>query len=157
MGKDTGVSRSSGQFEVLLNHQLPLNRRRGKAINSSWAFAICQGLKLNIKKEQLRSWHTVPSLHGKEVGKKGSSGRFYFPGLQNHCRRWLQPWNERNPLLGSKAMANPDSVLKSRDLTWLTQVCMVKAMVLPVVMYECESWPIKKAECCIITAFELWC
>ena len=54
-------------------------------------------------------------------------------------------------------MTNPDSVLKSRDITLPTKVCLVKAMVFPVVMYGCESWTIKKAEHQIIDAFELWC
>ena len=60
-------------------------------------------------------------------------------------------------LLGNKAMANLDSVLKSRDITLPTKVCIIKAMVFPVVMDECESWIIKKAECQRIDAFELWC
>ena len=60
-------------------------------------------------------------------------------------------------LLGRKAMTNLDSVLKSRDITLLTKVCIVKAMVFPVVMYGCESWTIKKAEHQRIDAFELWC
>ena len=60
-------------------------------------------------------------------------------------------------LLGRKAMTNLDSILKSRDITLLTQVHLVKAMVFPVVMYGCESWTIKKAECWRIDAFELWC
>ena len=64
---------------------------------------------------------------------------------------------KRNLLLRRKAMTNPDSILKSRDITLPTKVCMVKAMVFPVVMYRCESWTIKKAECCRIDAFELWC
>ena len=59
-------------------------------------------------------------------------------------------------LLGRKAMTNLDSILKSRDITLLTKVCLVKAMVFPVVMYGCESWTIKKAECRRIDAFELW-
>ena len=54
-------------------------------------------------------------------------------------------------------MENLDNVLKSRDITWLTKVCLVKAMVFPVVMYGYESWTIKKAECPRIEAFELWC
>ena len=54
-------------------------------------------------------------------------------------------------------MTNLDSILKSRDITLSTKVCLVKAMVFPVVMYGCESWTIKKAECRIIDAFELWC
>ena len=60
-------------------------------------------------------------------------------------------------LLGRKAMANLDSILKSRDITLLIKVCLVKAMVFPVVRYECESWTIKKTECQRINAFELWC
>ena len=54
-------------------------------------------------------------------------------------------------------MTNLDSILKSRDITLPTKVCLVKAMVFSVVMYGCESWTIKKAECCRIDAFELWC
>ena len=60
-------------------------------------------------------------------------------------------------LLGRKAMTNLDSILKSRDITLLTRICLVKAMVFPVVMYGCESWTIKKAECRRIDAFELGC
>ena len=60
-------------------------------------------------------------------------------------------------LLGRKAMINLDSILKSRDITLPTKVHLVKAMVFPVVMYGCESWTIKKAECQRIDAFELWC
>ena len=60
-------------------------------------------------------------------------------------------------LLGRKAMTNLDSILKSRDITLPTKVHLVKAMVLPVVMYGCESWTIKKAEHGRIDAFELWC
>ena len=60
-------------------------------------------------------------------------------------------------LLGRKAMTNQDSVLKSRDITLPAKVCIVKAMVFPVVMYRCESWTIKKAECWRIDAFKLWC
>ena len=58
--------------------------------------------------------------------------------------------------LERKAMTNLDSVLKSRDITLLTNVCLVKAMVFPVVIYGCESWTTKKAECRRIEAFELW-
>ena len=60
-------------------------------------------------------------------------------------------------LLGRKAMTNLDSILKSRDITLPTKVCLVKAMVFPVVMYGCESWTIKKAEHQRIDTFELWC
>ena len=60
-------------------------------------------------------------------------------------------------LLGRKAMINLDSLLKSRDITLPTKVCLVKAMVFPVVMYGCESWTIKKAGCQRTDTFELWC
>ena len=63
----------------------------------------------------------------------------------------------RRLLLGRKVMTNIDSILKSRDITLPTKVRLVKAMVFPVVMYGCESWTIKKAECWRIDSFELWC
>ena len=64
---------------------------------------------------------------------------------------------KRHMILGRKAMTNLDSILKSRDVTLPTKVCLVKAMVFPVVTYGSESWIIKKAECQRIDAFELWC
>ena len=64
---------------------------------------------------------------------------------------------KRQLLLGRKAMTNLVTVLKSRNITLPTKVCIVKAMVFPVVMYECDSWTIKKAECRRIGAFGLWC
>ena len=64
---------------------------------------------------------------------------------------------KRHLLLGKKAMTNVDSILKSRDITLLTNVRLVRAVVFPVVMYGFESWTIKKAECRRIDAFELWC
>ena len=64
---------------------------------------------------------------------------------------------KRSLLLGRKVMTNLDSILKSRDITLPTKVCLVKAMVFPVVMYGCESWTIKQTECRSIDAFELWC
>ena len=64
---------------------------------------------------------------------------------------------KRRLLLGRKVMTNLDSIFKSRDITLPTKVCLVKAMVFPVVMYGCEIWTVKKAECWRIDAFELWC
>ena len=64
---------------------------------------------------------------------------------------------KRRLLLGRKVMTNLDIVLKSRDITLPTNVCLGKAMVFPVVMYGCESWTIKKTECRRIDAFKLWC
>ena len=69
------------------------------------------------------------------------------------CRHEIK----RRLLLGIKVMTNLDSILKSRDITLPTKVRLVKAMVFPVVMYRCESWTIKKAECRRIDAFQLWC
>ena len=90
-------------------------------------------------------------------GKSGNSDRFYLLGLQNQCRWWLHHEIKRHLLLGRIAMTNLDSILKSRDITLLTKVCLVRAIVFPVVMYGCESWTIKKAESQRIDAFELWC
>ena len=64
---------------------------------------------------------------------------------------------ERHLLLGRKVMTNLDNILKNRDITLSTKVHLVKGMVFPVVMYGCESWTVKKAECQRIDAFELWC
>ena len=64
---------------------------------------------------------------------------------------------KRRLLLGRKVMTNLDSILKSKDITLPTKICLVKALVFPVVMYGCESWTIKKAECRRIDVFELWC
>ena len=64
---------------------------------------------------------------------------------------------KRRLLLGRKVMINLDSILKSRDITLLSKVHLVKAVVFPVVMYACESWTVKKAECREIDTFELWC
>ena len=77
-----------------------------------------------------------------------------FMGWQRVGHNWV---TELNFLIGRKAMANRDSILKIRDITLPTKVHLVKAMVFPVVMYWCESWIIKKAECRRIDAFELWC
>ena len=118
-------------------------------------------LKLMIPESERRDWkswlkaqhsenedHGIQSHHfmgnGWENGR--NSDRLYFQGLQNHCRWWLQPWNKRWLLLGKKAMTNPDSVFKRRNITLLTKVCLVKAMVFPVVMYGCESWITKKGQ-----------
>ena len=88
----------------------------------------------------------------------GNSERLYFLGLQNltadgDCSCEIK----RCLLLGRQAMTNLDSILKSKDINLLTEVCLVKTMVFPVVMYGCESWTVKKAECRRIGAFKLWC
>ena len=72
-------------------------------------------------------------------------------------KSWRKKKKKKDFLLGRKAKTNLDSILKSRDITLPTKVCLVKAMVFPVVMYGCESWTVKKAECRRIDAFELQC
>ena len=89
-------------------------------------------------------------------GNNGNSERLYSLGFQNHCSDCSHEI-KRCLLLGRKAMMNSDSTLKSRDITLLTKVCIVEAMVFPVVMYGCESWTIKKAEHRRTDSFELWC
>ena len=86
----------------------------------------------------------------------GSSGRFYFLRLQNYCGWWLQPWNPKM-LAPWKESSDKLNILKSRDITLLTKIHIVKVMVFPVVMYRYESWTIKKAKCWRIDAFKLWC
>ena len=112
------------------------------------------GLKLNIKKTKIMasgpitSWQidgqTVETV--KDFILRGS--KITADGDCNHEIK-------RHLLLGRKAMTNLGSILKSRDITLLTEVCLIKAMVFPVVMYGCESWTIKTAECQGIDAFEL--
>ena len=90
-------------------------------------------------------------------GKSRSSDRFSFWGLQNHCGWWLQPWNQRCLFLGRIAVTNLISVFKSRDITLSKKVHIVKATVFPVVVYRCESWTIKRADCQRFDVFKLWC
>ena len=90
-------------------------------------------------------------------GNNGNSDRLYFLGFKGTADGTCSHEIKRCLLLGRKAMTNLGSILKSRDITLPTKVCLVKAIVFPVVMYGCESWTIKKAECQRIDAFELWC
>ena len=90
-------------------------------------------------------------------GHNGNSVRLYFGDSKITADGDCSHEIKRCLLLGRKAMTNLDSILKSRDITLLTEVHLVKATVFPVVMYGCESWTIKKAEHWRIYAFELWC
>ena len=82
---------------------------------------------------------------------------FFFLGSKITADGDCSPEIQRCLLIGRKAMTNLDSILKTKDISLPTKVHLVKAMVFPVVMYGCESWTIKKAECQKIDAFELWC
>ena len=114
------------------------------------------GLQLNIQKTKIMvsgpitSWQT----DGKTV--KTVSG-FILGGSKITADGDCSHEIKRHLLLGGKVMTNLDSILKSRDITLPKKVRLIKAMVFPVVMYGCESWTIKKAECRRIDAFKLWC
>ena len=95
---------------------------------------------------------------GNRWGNSGNSVRLYYFGgskitSDSECSHEIK----RCLLLGRKVMTNLDSIFKSRDITLSTKVCLIKVMIFPVVMYGCESWTAKKAECQRIDAFELWC
>ena len=114
------------------------------------------GLQLNIQKTKIMtSW----SHHfmANRWGDSGNSVRFDFLGSKITADDECSHEIKRHLLLGRKAIANLDSILKSRDIALPTKVCLVKAVVFPVVMYGCESWTMKKAERQRIDAFELWC
>ena len=114
------------------------------------------GLKLSIQKTMIMASGPISSgqLDGETVETVAD---FIFLGskitVDGDCSHEIK----RHLLLGRKVMTNLDSILKNRDITLPTMVCLVKAMVFPLVMYGCESWTIKKAECQRIDAFELWC
>ena len=90
-------------------------------------------------------------------GGNGNSERLYFGGSKITADGDGSHEIKRLLLLGRKVMTNKGSILKSRDITLPTKVRPVKALVFPVVLYGCESWTVKKAECQRIDAFELWC
>ena len=92
---------------------------------------------------------------GNKWGNSGNGVRLYFGGSKITADGDCSHQIKRHLLLGRKVMTNLDSIIKSRDITLPTKICLVKAMVFPVVMYGCESWTIKKAECQRIDAFEL--
>ena len=114
------------------------------------------GLKLNIQKTKVMapspttSWQMEREKVEEVTDFISLSSKIT---MDNDCSHEIK----RRLLLGRKAMTKLDSILKSRDITLLTKVSIVKTMVFPVVMYRCESWTIKKAECQRIDVFELWC
>ena len=114
------------------------------------------GLKLNKQKTKIMATSSITSWQ-KEGGKVEIVTSFLFLGSKITADDDYSHEIKRHLLLGRKVMINPDSVLKSRDITLPPKVCIVKAMVFPVVMYGCESWTINKAEHRRIDAFKLWC
>ena len=114
------------------------------------------GLKFNIQKTKIMASGPITSwqMDGETVETVAD---FILGGSKLTADGACSHEIKRRLLLGRKVMTNLDSILKSRDITLPTTVHLVKVMVFPVVMYECESWTIKKAECRKIDAFELWC
>ena len=114
------------------------------------------GLKLNFEKTKIMASGPITScqIYGETME---TVAYFIFLGskitVDSDCSHEIK----RHLLLGRKAMTNLDSVLKSKDMNLITKVCIVKAMIFPVVMYGCESWTMKKAQCQRTDAFELWC
>ena len=96
---------------------------------------------------KLTSWHPVPSLHGKQMGKQWKQWKTIYLGSIITADGDFSHEIKRHLLLGRKAMTNIDSIFKSRDITLPTKIGLVKAMVFLVVIYGCENWTIKKAEC----------
>ena len=111
------------------------------------------GLKLNIQKTKIMASGPITSweIDGETVSA------FIFGGSKITADGDCSHEIERRLLLARKVMTNLDGIFKSRDITWPTKVGLVKAMVFPLVMYECESWTVKKAEYQRIDAFEVWC
>ena len=95
---------------------------------------------------------------GNRCGNSGNSVRLYFGGAPKSLQMVTAAMKFKDASFSEeKVMTNLDSILKSRDITLPPNAHLVKAMVFPVVMYGCESWTVKKAECLKIDAFELWC
>jgi hypothetical protein len=114
------------------------------------------GLKLNIQKTKIMASSPITSWEIDEETVETVSD-FIFWGSKITADGDCSHENKRRLLLGRNVMTNLDSILKSRDITLPTKFHLVKSMVFPVVMYGCESWTVKKAECQRIDAFELWC
>ena len=113
------------------------------------------GLKLNIQKTKIMASGPITSwqIEGEKVGAVTD---FIFLGSKIIVDSDGSHKIKSCLILGKKAMTNLDSILKSKDITLPRKVCVVKALVFPAVMYRCESWTIKKAECQRIDAFKLW-
>ena len=112
------------------------------------------GLKLNIQKTKIMAPGPITSW---EIDGETVKTVFILGGSEITADGDCSHEIKRHLLLGRKVMTNIDNILKSRDITLPTKISLVKAMVFPVIMYDCESWTIMKAECQRIDAFELWC
>ena len=154
-------SRLPGEISVTSDMQMtpPLWQKVKRNEKASW------WKWKRIAKSWLKAQHSENEDHGIQshhfMGNRwensGNSGWLYFSGLQNHGRWWLQPWNQETLAPWKKSCDQPRQHIKKQSHFFADKICLVKAMVFPVVKYGCESWTIKRAECQRIDAFELWC
>ena len=152
-GWSTGWSQIAGRNTNNLRYtdDTTLNGRKWRGTKEpldEWKMRVKKaGFKLNIQK--WRWWYQVPSLHGRSgnSGSSANSERLFFLGSKLTADGGCSHEIKKYLLFGRKAVTTLDSILKSRDISWPTKVHVVKVMVFPVVMYRCETWTIKKAEC----------
>ena len=152
-----GIKISRRNINNLRYHPYGRKQRTKEPFDESERGEWKVGLKLNIQKMKIMAFGLISSWQ--IDGETMETVRDFFRGGGSKITAdgdWSHEI-KRRLLLGRKAMTELDSILKSRDITLLTKVCLVKAVVFPVVMYGCESWTMKKAEHWQIDAFELWC
>ena len=152
MGRNINNLRYADNTTLTAESEEELNSLLMKVKEESEKF----GLKPNIQKTKIMASGPITSWQI-DVGAVKTVTDFILGGSKITADGDCSHEIKRHLLLGRKAMTNQDSILKSRDITLPTKVCLVKATVFPVVMYGCESWTIKKAEQQRIDAFELWC
>ena len=152
MGRNINNLRYADNTTLTAESEEELNSLLMKVKEESEKF----GLKPNIQKTKIMASGPITSWQI-DVGTVKTVTDFILGGSKITADGDCSHKIKRHLLLGRKSMTNQDSILKSRDITLPTKVCLVKATVFPVVMYGCESWTIKKAEQQRIGAFELWC
>ena len=154
-------SRLLGEISITSDVQVtrPL-RQKAKKDQRASAWKVKEesekvGLQLNIQKTKITASSPITSW---QIDRKTmETVTDYFGGLQNHCRCWLHPWYEKTLAPWKKSYGHLRRHIKKQRHYLPTKVRLIKAVVFPVVMYGCENWTIKKAECQRIEAFELWC
>ena len=149
-GRNISNLRYADDTTLVMERKEELNSLLMKVKEESEKF----GLKLNIEKTKIMA--SSPITSWQVDGETMETETLYLDSKISADGDWIHEMKSRL-LLGRKAMTNLDTILKSKGITLPTKVCLVKAMVFPVVMYGCESWTIKKVEHQRIDAFELWC
>ena len=158
--RNAGLDESQAGIKVagrnINNHPYGRKRRTKESLDESEKESEKVGLKFNIQKTKIMA--SSPITSWQIDGKTMETVTDFILGASKSLQMVTAAMKlKRRLLLGRKVMTNLDSILKSKDITLLTKVCLVKAMVFPVFIYGCDSWTIKKAECRRNDAFELWC